>query len=187
MIFMFTYLLVIFGLLMAGLVGLMPATEQWMIPDWLRYVFFGVGFILAFVGLSMVQGRANKTGAIHLLDWGRPGRIIWFYVYKDGTIKITPSVRDVENQLYSKELDAQIQEMKSYRLFDHSVRFVPEGTGHAVDLGMCLYVGLLKNKWGFTNIREARKAGLASFFSKTRPVLSEEYADTEGYYGQTQG
>ena len=185
MIFQFFYMLVFFGFFMGGIIGLLPLTEQIGIPDYFRYVMFGVGFCLVMVGSSLVHGRAKKTGAEHLLEFGRPGDIIWFYVYKDGTIKITPSMREVEGQLYSKELDAQIQEMKSYRLFDHSIRFVPEGTGHAVDLGMCLYAAFLKTRNGFSNIREAR----ADANGKRKKVnLSKEYRAPVGdYIGKVDG
>jgi len=186
MLFVFHYMLIFFGLFMSGIVGLMPLQEQFAIPGWLRFGMFGVGFVLAIVGITMVHGRAIKTGAIHLLEWGKPGKLIWFYVHKDGTIKITPAMRAVEGHLYSRELDAQIMDLKSYRLFDHSVRFVPEGTGHSVDLGMCLYVAYLKNKWGLTNIREARQKGFMGLLKKgPKPEVSQEHADVEGYYGQS--
>ena len=181
MIFMIVYALVFFGLFMAGAIGLMPIMSQVGIPDFLRYMFFGIGCLLAFIGLVIIQSRASKTGTIHLLEFGKPGTINWFYVYKDGTIKITPSIREVEGLLYSKELDAQVQEMKSYRIFDHSVRFVPEGIGHAVDLGMCLYAAFLKSKKGFSNIREARMHG---FSKQGKPIESQEILGRSGY-GQT--
>ena len=181
MIFVFHYMLIFFGLLMSGVIGLMPIQEQFMIPGWLRFGMFGVGLILAIVGITMVHGRALKTGAVHLLEWGKPGKILWFYAHKDGTLRVTPAMREVEGHLYSKELDAQIMDLKSYRLFDHSVRFVPEGIGHSVDLGMCLYVAFLKNRWGFTNIRETRQAGFKGLLSKApKPETSQEYADTGG-------
>lgn len=178
MIFGLAYMILIFGVMMTGMIGLLSIQEQFLIPDFLRYILFFVGFIMCFVSLFMIHGRAMKTGVNHLLEFGKPSRIIWFYVHKDGSIKITPAVRDVEGQLYSKELDAQINEMKSYRLFDHSIRFVPEGIGHAVDLGMCLYAQLLKNKWGFGSLREARD-NRKFYESKTKTVLSQEYCGEE--------
>jgi len=178
MLFFFFYMMIIFGFIMGGIVGLMPLQEQIFIPDYFRFIMFGVGFCLVFVGASLVHGRARKTGAEHLLEFGKPGSIIWFYIYKDGTIKITPAMREVEGQLYSKELDAQIQEMKSYRLFDHSVRFVPEGTGHAIDLGMCLYAAFLKTRHGFANIREARSDG---FMGKKKEIKAKEYMGQGGH------
>ena len=164
-----TYMLVMIGVFLAGFLGLLPAGYQGFIPDIFRIAFFMIGMILSFFGVFMTHIRAKKTGAEHLIEPGRPETIIWFYVHRDGTVKITPAVREVENALYSPELDAMVHEMKSYRLFDHSIRFVPEGIGHAVDLDMCLYVSLLKNKFGFQTLREARKKGFQgikqSFFS----------------------
>jgi len=175
MIFMLAYMFIFFGVVMGGIIGLMPLQEQLMIPDFLRYIFFFLGFILAFVGLSLVHSRASKTGAVHILEFGRPGKLLWFYAYRDGTIKITPSIRDVEGQLYNAELDAQIHDYKSYKLFDHSVRFVPEGIGHSVDLDYCLYTGLLKTKYGFASLREAREKGFKGLFKGRKVIPSNEY------------
>lgn len=176
MIFMLLYMLVFFGLFLAGFIGLMPLGVQAGIPDFLRVIFFFVGIVIAMLGVSMVHSRAKKTGAEHLLEFGKPGNILWFYVYRDGTVKITPSMREVEGQLYCRELDAQVNDLKSYRLFDHSIRFVPEGIGHAVDLDMVLYTTLLRNKYGFTNIREVRKEGFKLFgLPKDKPVQSKEH------------
>ena len=170
MIFFMCYMLVFFGIFFAGFIGLFPYEMQYMIPMWLRFPFFMIGIIIAMVGLSMVHIRAKKTGAEHLLESGRPGTILWFYVFRDGTVKITPSMREIEGQLYSRELDAQIHDLKSYRLFDHSIRFVPEGIGHAVDLDMVLYATLLRTKYGFSNIEEAREKG----FGKDKIVATEK-------------
>jgi hypothetical protein len=175
MLFFIAAMIIIFGVMLTGISSLLPIESLIYFPYVLRITFFMVGVILVFLGLSLISGRAKKTGANHLLEWGRPDKILWFYVYKDGSIKITPAMREVEGQIYSPELDAQIHEMKSYRLFDHSVRFVPEGVGHAVDLGLCLYASFLKTKHGFDSLRHARR----SFFNKfgiktTRPVDSQE-------------
>jgi len=164
-----------FGFVLAGIVGLMPPITQLQIPMFLRVMMFAVGLLIGFIGMFLPHSRALKTGATHLIEPGRPDLINWFVVYPDGNIKITPSVREVEGQLYSKELDAQIQELKSYRIFDHSIRFVLEGSGHAVDLGMCVYTEFLKNKYGFESLKEAREKGFKIFgFPKTKRVPSEE-------------
>jgi len=177
MIFLLGFMLLFFGLFLAGLPGLLPYAEQWIIPDMFRIFFFIIGLILSFFGMMIIHGRAMKTGAIHLLEFGRPNKILWFYVHKDGTITITPAMREVEGQLYSPELDAQIHEMKSYRLFDHSVRIVPEGMGHAVDLGMCLYAKFLKTRYGFENLREAR---YQTRMQKLLPFLKNKGKEIEG-------
>ena len=175
MIFFLVYMMVFFGIVMAGIVGLLPLQQQFAIPDWLRFGMFFIGLVITFVGISLVHSRASKTGAGHILEFGRPGNLIWFYVYRDGTVKITPSIREVEGQLYSKELDAQIHDFKSYKLFDHSIRFVPEGIGHSVDLDLCLYTGLLKTKWGFASLREARENGFKGLFKGRKEIPSKEY------------
>lgn len=190
MLFIFVYMFVILGLLVAAIPGLMPLQSQAMIPDFFRFILFFFGFIFSFLGILLIHGRALKTGTNHLLEYGRPETIIWFFVNRDGTIKITPAMREVEGALYSKELDAVVNDMKSYRLFDHSVRIVPEGLGHTADLDMVLYATLLKTKNGFANIREARKSvkGQVLYGKQVlaREMVSENpYEDFEEYYGKT--
>ena len=170
MIFGLVLMFMVFGLLLAGLPGLIPGVLQHQIPDFFRLFFIMIGGVIQFIGFVILHGRADKTGCTHLLEFGKPGTINWLYVYKDGEIKITPSMRDVESQLYSKDLDAQIRELKSYRIFDHSIRIVPEGVGHATDLDMVLYANLLRSKWGFQSIRGARK-GISNFI---RNALTQE-------------
>ena len=183
MMFFLAYMLMLFGFVLAGIVGLVPLQMQYQIPMFMRVGMFFFGILIGFVGLFLPHSRALKTGATHLIEPGRPGLINWFVVYPDGDIKITPSVREVEGQLYSEELDAQIQELKSYRIFDHSVRFVLEGSGHAVDLGMCVYSEFLQNKYGFENLRQARQGGfnILGFPKKVRKISDEELLMPEGY------
>jgi len=177
-----------FGFILAGIVGLVPPMQQFQIPMFLRVMMFAIGILVGFVGMFLPHARALKTGAVHLIEPGRPGLINWFVVYPDGDIKVTPSVREVEGQLYSSELDAQIQELKSYRIFDHSIRFVLEGSGHAMDLGMCVYTEFLQNKWGFENLRQAREGGFHIFgFPKNAKKISNEgvlIPTKDGQYGK---
>jgi len=187
MIFFLAFMLLMFGLILSGITAMLPIQQLVVVPYMFRILLMMVGMIIASVGYMILWGRAKKTGADHLINPGRPSRILWFYVYRDGTIKITPAMREVEGQLYSPELDAQIQDMKSYRLFDHPVRFVPEGVGHAVDLGMCLYAQFLKTKHGFENMREARisKKGKEK---KGKQKLSREMTDEDiRAFFETQG
>lgn len=184
MMFYMTFMMTIFGFLLAAIPSMLPIDLAVRVPSALRVGLVVFGAMIAIIGLLMLWIRAKKTGAEHIINPGRPGTILWFYVYRDGTIKITPSMREVEGQLYSKELDAQIHDLKSYRLFDHSVRFVPEGIGHAVDLDMILYVTLLKTKYGFNNIMEARKgAGILSPLTPKKPVYAQEYISEGGNIG----
>lgn len=149
--------MIILGIVISGLCGVLPILTIAQIPIFLRVVLFIVGIMISFVGYFLVWTRADKTGAKHIIEPAKRGESLWFYAYRDDTILITPGIRTVESQLYSPEIDAQIQDYKSYRLFDHSIRFVPEGVGHAIDLGMCLYVKLLKGKHGFERIEDARE------------------------------
>jgi len=170
LIFAMSYMLVMFGLVINVMIVMLPPSMQQVVPMFLRLAFGAVGFILAIFGVGMVHTRAKKTGAEHLIEFAKPSTLLWFYVYRDGTVRITPAIREVEGQLYAPKLDAQINDLKSYRLFDHSIRFVPEGIGHAVDLDMVLYTTLLRNNYGFSNIREARKFG----FKNNSQLLNKE-------------
>ena len=182
MIFFMAMMMMIFGIVLAGICGILPLELLLYIPMFLRIILFFVGIVIACVGYIILYGRANKTGAKWLIEPPRRGEHLWFYAYRDGSILITPGIRQVESQLYAPELDAQIQEYKSYRIFDHSVRFVPEGIGHAIDLGMCLYVHLLRGKYGFERLEEAREAvkeTRLSSLGKTHPIIPKEHLLTE--------
>lgn len=178
MYFFLAFLMVFFGMFLSGACSMLPPEMLVGMPLEFRYLLFIMGFVLAFVGLFLLYLRCLKLGIHHLIAPGRPDNIIWFYVHRDKSIKITPSIRVVENQLYSKELDAQISDMASYKLFDHLIRFVPEGVGHSVDLDTCLYVAFLKSKYDFSNITEARK-GIARYFEKVLPIIPKKEVSSQ--------
>jgi len=118
-------------------------------------IFYALGGMIAFMGVFIVQGRAKKTGADKLLEFERPDVIKWFYVYRDYTMKIVDSVRDV-GSLYCKELDRHIDnESKSYSIAGHKIKVVPEGY-MGIDLDKVLYAEILKSH-NFSNIKEARE------------------------------
>lgn len=156
-----SFLMIALGIIFASITGYLPLEMQFMMPMYLKMMLTVVGGIMAFFGFIMLLIRAQKTTAIHLLRPGRPGTILWLYIYKDGTAMFTPSMRSGEAQLYSAEMDSQIIDVKSYRIADHSLRIVPEVVGHAVDLDYVLYTDLLKTKFGFDNLKAARKGALA--------------------------
>jgi len=145
------------GIFLAGFCGLMPLYYQPIIPDYFRFIMFIVGIVIALAGFMMLAIRARKTGADNIINPSRPGTVLWLFVYRDGDIRITPSFRTGEGQLYNPALDSQIFDVKTYNIADHKVRIVPEIVGHAVDLDYVLYVDLLKSKYGFENIREIRR------------------------------
>ena len=121
------------------------------------FVFMLFGIVFVFIGWFMMFGRAKKVGADILIAPARPDKKVWFYIHKDANVKIVSVDREPEGFSYSKKLDMEAQDLKSYRLFDHTVSFVPEGLGHCVDLGMIYYTYILKNKWGIKNIKQARE------------------------------
>lgn len=142
-------LMVTVGLVMTGLSGSMPIMS-------LRIMMFIVGVLVAFIGIIILFTRAVRTGAIHILAPAVPDEMLWFYLLKEGTIKITPAFRRIEGMMENKEIGYS-QDMKAYRLLDHNVRFIPEDIGHSVDVRHCLYAKVLKNKYGFEGIKDARR------------------------------
>jgi len=180
MILALMFMLMFFGSIITLMGFFMPVGYEF-----LGIMFWMFGLIITMIGGFIVWGRAHKTGVYHFLDPGRPGDIKWLYAEPDGTIKITASMREVESSLYSKELDALIKDLKSYKLFDHSVRIVPAGIGHAADLDICLYCHMLKTKWGFNSIREARKGGFKLFgFPKSKKMEVKEHVVVNEDYNQ---
>jgi len=151
------YACVIFGCIIAGIMGLFSADVQLIIPDFFRYLFFMCGLIIAFTGIMVLHLRMTKTGVIHFIPPGSPRRIIWLYVRKNNDIEIFPGVNKAEGQLYSKKIDGQIQDIKSYRMHDTPVRIVAESIGHTLDLDYVLYVNLLKDKYGLKSLKAARE------------------------------
>ena len=148
---------VVFGCIVAGVMGLFPSPVQAIIPDFFRYLFFMVGLLMSFTGIMFLHMRMKKTGVIHFIPPGNPKRIIWLYVRKNGDIEIFPSVRKAEGQLYSKDVDGQITDVKSYRMHDTPVRIVAESIGHSLDLDYVLYVNLLQDKDGLKSLPSARE------------------------------
>ena len=174
MYFGLLYILFLIGLVIASFCGLMPGSIQLMIPYYFRFLAFMVGAMLGFIGIVMLWIRARKTGAAHLIAPGRPGVINWFYIYKDGEVRLTPGMRAGEGQLYNDDLDAQIPDVKTYSMCDHKVRFVPEVVGHAVDLDYVMYVNLLDSMLGFENLREARKGPINQLLKRSKEIFPQE-------------
>ena len=75
-------------------------------------MLFVIGIVFAILGYMIYVMRARQTGAIHLMEKGRPGRFLWFYFYDDGEMRITPGIRVGEKQSYNREMDSQVA-------FDH--------------------------------------------------------------------
>jgi len=174
MYFGLLYILFLVGIIISSFCGLMPGQLQHMIPYYFRFLAFMVGAMLGFIGIVMLWIRARKTGAAHLIAPGRPGVINWFYIYKDGEVRLTPGMRAGEGQLYNDDLDAQIPDVKTYSMCDHKVRFVPEVVGHAVDLDYVMYVNLLDSMLGFENLREARKGPINQLLKRSKEIYPQE-------------
>lgn len=158
------------GVFLGSFCGMLPVEILQFIPSSFRVIMFVFGYIIALAGFMLLFGRARKTGADNLINPSNPGTVLWFFVYRDGEIRITPSIRTGEGQLYNPMLDSQIFDVKTYSIADHKVRIVPEIVGHAVDLDYVMYVDLLKSKFGFENIKEVRD----NIFEKIKGKLGFE-------------
>jgi len=174
MYFGITYILFLVGIVIASFCGIMPAEVQPNIPYSFRGLAFFIGSLICFMGLVLLWIRCKKTGADHLIRPGRPGLINWIYVYKDGEMRILPAIRAGEGQLYNPDLDAQVIDAKTYTMGDHRFRIVPEIVGHAVDLDYVIYADLLHTKYGFENLRQARKGRINEILRRTKENITQE-------------
>jgi len=165
---------IITGILIGNAVGLIPYQQQYQIPDMYRPFVFIISLCIPLVGYMLLYRRSKTTGSIYLIEPALPNTCNWFYVHKDDEISITPAIRMGEGILYSKNLDSKIPDVKTYTLADHKIRIVPEVVGHAVDLDYVLYTNLLRSKYGFESLREARE----SVFKKSKEVISREHVTT---------
>jgi len=174
---MWSILFIIAGFLVASSGYLLPLDLYFAVPDMFKLILVFVGGIFVFAGWSLLILRAYKTGAIYLLKPGRPNHHIWFYIHRDSTMQITPSVRVAEGQLYNSDLDSQIISARSYRLADHNICIVPEVVGHGIDVDYVLYVNLLESVYGLENLKDARKETIDSVLEK---FGIRRYKDLEG-------
>jgi len=174
MYFGLMFILYMIGLFLASFIVFIPPEWQFIVPYHFRFIAWFVGAIMGFVGIIIVYGRAKRVGANHLINPGQPGTVKWFYFYADGEMRILPSKRAGEGQLYCDELDSQVPDVKTYSLCDHKIRIVPEVVGHAVDLDYVMYVDLLKSKWGFENLRQARLGWINELLKRTMPLVDKE-------------
>lgn len=158
-------LLIMTGVMLSGMLTLLPLEYYAEVPDYFRLLLFGVGITFALLGYMIYIMRARQTGACHIMEKGRPGRFLWFYFYDDGEMRITPGIRVGEAQSYNRDLDNQVPVTKSYHLADHQVLIIPEGVGCAADLDYALYAELLDAKGGFENLRVAREDAFARIAS----------------------
>ena len=162
-------LMIFFGIFIASLGGFAQG------PPILSFLFMLFGVILGVAGLSIISIRLKKTGIEHIFKPGTPGNILWFYIYKDGQVRITPSMRVGEGLLYGDELDATIPDTKKYQLADHQIRFVAEELGYSVDMGLARYAKVLKSKYGFANLQELRNRLFGLIKDKSVTLESTEF------------
>jgi len=174
MIFFMCYLIMFMGMSFISVLLLLPGEFQAVMPPDLKVIAIVFGAVAMFVPMIYVQLRAVKTTVVHVLEPRKRGTHNWLYASGDSELMFTPGIRDIEKSSYSPELNAQIQEMKSYILGDHIIKVVREGLGHSEDLDMCIYAGVLKSKWGFESLKEARDSAFR-ILRKYKDVPSKAY------------
>lgn len=149
------------GFVLGSLGAMMPVD----IPLMMKLPLLLFGIVLFFMGLLMINIRLNKMGLMSLFEPGNPDKIIWFYIRKDGTIKITPSIRRTETMLFSPDLKAHIQDVKAYILGDHHIRFVSEISGKCLDTNYAVYANISKSKYDMHSLKD--------FLSKDSTIAQE--------------
>jgi len=193
MYFGLLFITIILGVLISAIPGLFPTGYQYMIPDGFRFISFMMGFVVSITGFMLLLIRAKRTGAEHLIKPAVPGTHLWFYIFKNNEMIITPAIRSGEGFSYSPRLDAMVPDIKSYSLADHKVRIVPEIVGHAVDVDYVLYTNVLRSKYGFENLHEVRNSifgvvdkvkNFIGFGKEKLPV--EEVEEVEQTGGETE-
>lgn len=153
------YFGLMFCMVLAGVLTCsIPGLVSWYAIPPVEFVVisFFVGIVLIMCGVMILAFRIQKTGASYLIRPAKPGYPVWFYIYKDGEVRIVGGERSGEGFVMCKDLDADIPDLKSYSLADHKIRFVPEGCAHAVDLDMVEYAQIIDRKHHFENIKKAR-------------------------------
>lgn len=171
MFFAKSYLFMFMGLIMCSVAFMFGMIFPVLIL-WLP--LFIVGALLIFISLARVHMDVLNSTLYNLIEETKPGYVNWIYVYGDGEMIATPAMRKLEMHSYSPKLDQQVREWKTYRFAGHTVRIVPEGIGHSVDLGKCLYVNYHKRVNGIRSIFDLRK-----MFRDTKDV--EEVATIAEY------
>jgi len=151
------------------------------IPFMITLIFLILALLLNIVSLLLVQIRSYDGGINHLLDDRKRNQINWLYIYGDYDIMVTPGMRQLEKHSYSKKLDQQIVDFKTYNFAGHKIRIVPEGVGHSVDLGKCLYATHAKQKWNIKTLNELRES-VSRFIGKQESTLPKEEVETIDNY-----
>ena len=130
-----------------------------LLPAWgiIWLLVLIVGVILNVFGLYTVYSRARGTTLYHLLEEPKRGWVNWLYVWGDREIEVLPAMKKVGRTSYSKDIQQQINDLKTYRFADHEVRVVPEGAQYSTNFKYCLYCEQAKKDWKVKSLRDIRK------------------------------
>jgi len=149
-----------FSLTLLGLLMIFFMVFIWvLLPAWgiIWLLVLIVGVILNVFGLYTVYSRARGTTLYHLLEEPKRGWVNWLYVWGDREIEVLPAMKKVGRTSYSKDIQQQINDLKTYRFADHEVRVVPEGAQYSTNFKYCLYCEQAKKDWKVKSLRDIRK------------------------------
>jgi len=169
MLFARSYMLMLIGVILLAF----SAFLGMIMPFFIIMMFSIIGIIMVILSLVFVHMRAVESTLVYLLEDPKKGQVHWAYVYGDRDIRITPAMRQLEKHSYSKQLDQQIHDFQTYNLAGHKLRIVPEGVGHSVSLGKCLYATHAKRVWNVKSLRELR-----NYISKNKEEPPVEKIET---------
>jgi len=144
------------------------------------------GIIILIMAPIILLILARRSSAIHLIDFPKPGQVLWLYIMKGGMGYFVPSTRLAQAFLYSKGrgIVKDIGDNSRISIGRHSVRVVLETVGHTIDPYQAQYASRLRKKKGFKDIRQARNAGrfIHKGFVKEKDV--EEYAKRKNKFSE---
>ena len=158
MIMFLMYIMLIFGFVVAG----MGMYLTYYVPPIFSWIFFIFGAIIAFCGMFLMTMRAIKTGANLLINPAstKNDSVLWFYIKRNGTVKIIPAteMKNAGGLIKADNTDVIVQDVVKppYRIADHQVRFIPEGSGYASSHMFVLYAKVLKDKHKLEDLHHGR-------------------------------
>ena len=155
--FAINYVCSILAIFVLGLLLLLPPAFQELMPIDLKIIFLLLAAGLTIVPTWLIQNRAKKTTVDKVLKGWKRGYLNWLYLERDGNAYFTDAFKEMEEQSYSPEVNAQAQHMKRYRLGDKSFIIVPEGIGQGIDVDYVVQAQCYRDKYGIHSIHELRQ------------------------------
>ena len=143
-----------------------------------------LGGIMMFISPMIFLILAKRSSVIHLIETPRQGQVLWLYIQKGGSAYFVPSVRLAQAFLYSKGrgIVKDIGDESKISIGRHSVRIVLEKVGHTINPYMAQYASILKKKYGFKDLKQARNAGRFIYEGIVSEKAIKEYTKKKTKY-----